>query len=343
MARTRAAARAARDSDAPHLAATPLAADRAAAPLATTPSHLAATTPPTAVELFAGMGGMALGLARAGVAHACLVECDARCVETLRANGVAGVVHARVEDVDFTAYRGASLVCGGVPCTPFSPAGKRLGEADPRNLWEEALRAVREVGPAGFLFENSVAMAWGRTAPYLARIVARLEAMGFRVSTHLVDAADYGAPQRRRRLLLVGTHPGRAAAPFAAPPPTTPVPATVREALASLGPPTGEGEHALIRSEARAYKSHQPSELDRPGRAVVGGGGGHGCGGGNNCVRLDDGRLRYFTIREMARLQTFPDAYRLPAVWTRAVCQIGNAAPPALIHPFAERLVAALA
>lgn len=289
------------------------------------------------LELCAGAGGMALGLQRAGFDHVLLVERDPACVSTLAANGFPGTAAACVGETDYRPYAGrVDLVAGGVPCQAFSRAGKHRGAADSRNLWPEAVRCVREVRPKAFLFENAATMASHLHAAYLRQLVAQLGELGYAVTQHLVDAADFGVPQRRRRLLLVGTRHDVAA--FEAP---APVPrSTVRQALRTLGPPGSDPHHVAAghtaRPGAREYKGHTPSALDKPSKAVVAGV--HGCPGGANTVRLDDGSMRYYTPRELARVQSFPDSYRLPPGWSACVRQLGNAAPPALIHAFAAPL-----
>lgn len=288
----------------------------------------------TCVELCSGCGGMSLGLHRAGLEHLLLVERDRNCVETLRANGWKNVEAADVTTVDFTPYRGkVDVVAGGVPCQPFSVGGVDGGHHDPRNLFEHAVRCVRECEPRAFLFENVTGLLRPKFATYLGDVVRRLEELGYSVKAHAVDASHYGVAQRRMRCLLVGTR----SPSFAAPPPTTPVPPTVRQMMAELGPPDGRNRHALRKHAARAYQDHKPSKMDRPSKTVLAGT--NGPGGGTNCVELDDGSVRYFTARELARLQGFPDDYALPAVWTHAVKQLGNAAPPPLIHAWAEQIM----
>ena len=281
------------------------------------------------VELFAGMGAMSLGLSRAGFEHDLLVESDAACVATLAQNGFAPVAHTSVQDVDFARYTGTDVVAGGVPCQPFSGAGKQLGPADARNMWPHAVRCVRECRPRYFLFENSATMRSARHAPYLRSLVVRFEALGYRVHEFYVDAADYGVPQHRKRLLLVGVRHGEP--DYAAPSPDASR-TSVGEALASLGPPTGCGDHR-VHPGAKSYKGHTPSTLARPAKAVVSGV--HGCPGGANTV--SDGEVvRYFTPRELARLQTLPDTFHIPHVWSTCVKQLGNACPTELVRRFAS-------
>lgn len=282
------------------------------------------------LELCAGMGGMALGFRQAGFCSAALIEKDDRCVRTLRLNGWDNIIHSDVRDVDFSTYVGVDVVSGGVPCQAFSPAGKKLGASDERNLWPFAMEAVRVCAPRGFMFENSAGMASKIHAEYLEYIVSEFVAMGYNVRKHVVDAAQYGCAQHRRRLILVGTLSGVCETPE-----TKPV-ITLREAIHDLGEPNGLNGHCSPTSHARSYKGHTPSSLDGPSKTVVAGVNGNP--GGANAVCMDDGSLRYMTCRELARLQTFPDEYILPEVRTTAIRQLGNAAPPALIKAFAERL-----
>ena len=112
--------------------------------------------PLTCLELCAGCGGMSCGMRDAGFEHALMVERDAKCIQTLSQNSWGNAVrHADVTEVDFTPYAGVvDVVCGGVPCQPFSGAGQLKGKYDERNLFDEAVRCVREVQPRAFLFEN---------------------------------------------------------------------------------------------------------------------------------------------------------------------------------------------
>ena len=294
---------------------------------------------PSCLEMCAGMGGISRGVADAGFEHVLLVEKDAKCIETLQANGFANLLHESVERVDFRSYKGAvDLVCGGCPCVSFSVGGKNAGACDPRNLWEDALRCVSECEPKVFLFENSSHMTTPRHEPYLDGLICRFEKLGFTVTKHLVNAMHYGVPQCRKRLLLIGTRSVNNS--YDPPPRSTPHPITVREALSSLGSPNGQNGHKAHPAVARSYRGHTPSSLDRPSHAVVSGV--HGCPGGANTIQLDNGSIRYYTPRELARLQAFPDQFVLPSVWSTAVRQIGNAAPPLLIRAFAERLLPCL-
>ncbi len=187
------------------------------------------------VELFSGCGGLALGTARAGFEHVKMVEWNADACATLAHNKAAGVEHVRdwpflqgdVRGIDWGKIRGRlDLVAGGPPCQPFSIGGKHKGEGDARDMWPEAIRAVRELRPRAFLFENVRGLARPAFADYLAWITAHLRApsaardQGEARAEHLrrlgatdaeyavlvlkVNAADFGAAQKRHRVVVAG-------------------------------------------------------------------------------------------------------------------------------------------
>ena len=166
---------------------------------------------------------------------------------------------------------------------------------------------------------------------YLTYIVKTLEDEGFTVWQFKIDCADYGVPMHRKRLILVGLRSGTFT-----PPPTLPH-ITVRQAIAQLGPPNGLNGHTLHSRTPRHYPGHTGSTLDRPSKSLVSGC--NGVGGGNCCLALDDGSLRYYTPREAATLMTLPSTFQLPATFTPAMKMIGNAAPVEMIRRFAEQLV----
>ena len=109
----------------------------------------------TAVELCAGAGGQALGLEQAGFHHAALVEIDSNCCNTLRQNRREwNVIEQDLREFDGRPYKGVDLLAGGLPCPPFSVAGKQLGDADERNLFPEGIRLVKEIRPRAVMIEN---------------------------------------------------------------------------------------------------------------------------------------------------------------------------------------------
>ncbi|MGU7778657.1 DNA cytosine methyltransferase [Burkholderia sp. PU8-34] len=183
-------------------------------------STLANVSIPTCGELFAGCGGMAFGLMQAGFRHEWMIEFNPTACQTLR-NCFHGswyeqpltIMERDVRAVDWSRINAVDIVAGGPPCQPFSRGGRAHGESDPRNMWPEALRAVRELRPRGFLFENVKGLLRPAFAEYLTRIVAGLKRGGetgpdgpdvYEVAVIPVNAADYGAAQKRERVLIAG-------------------------------------------------------------------------------------------------------------------------------------------
>jgi DNA (cytosine-5)-methyltransferase 1 len=374
------------------------------------------------VELFAGCGGLALGVARAGFTHDFIVERDADSVDTLKENKRRRVKHVRhweieqrdARELDFRPLEGIELLSGGPPCQPFSIGGKHLGPRDPRNMWPEAIRAVREIRPQAFLLENVRGLFRPDFSGYLEYIILQLtypdyklraaetwrhhlarlrrhatgrgEGNGeYRVLARAVNAADYGAPQKRHRAIFIGvatefgdswtfpvpTHSQAALAwakhveldywkrhgarRMSNPSSESEAQAlqrvlareekpkerawvTVRDAIGDLPPPTkrekitGHWQHP----GARAYPNHTGSNLDEPAKALKAGD--HGVPGGENMLAGRNDKVRYFTIREMARLQGFPDDFVISGTWKAATRQLGNAVPT----PVSQHMAAAI-
>jgi DNA (cytosine-5)-methyltransferase 1 len=291
---------------------------------------------PTVVELFAGAGGMAVGLEQAGFEHVALVERDRQAVRTLRRNGFKDVQYRDARDVDYSRWQGVDLVAGGPPCQPFSLGGVDGGDADPRDGWPTAARAVAEIRPRAFLFENVAGLARDKFEPYLESVLKRFYDLGYCVHVRLVDAADYGIPQHRRRMLMVGFR----GVHWFPRPPAAARHVTVGETFADLGPPNGKNGHALHRVASRPYAGHTGSTLDKPAKTLTAGC--NGPSGGSNMVQLADGTCRYFTLREQARLQSFPDWYKLHDTWSHGVKQLGNACPVKLAEVFGRAVLRVL-
>ncbi|MBK8458082.1 MAG: DNA (cytosine-5-)-methyltransferase [Phyllobacteriaceae bacterium] len=371
------------------------------------------------VEMFSGCGGLALGLARAGFDHLLLVERDRHSVENVRHNiarDIEHVGHWQVHSDDVRAVRWGmftelvDFVAGGPPCQPFSIGGLHRGEEDARDMWPEAVRAVRQIAPRAFLFENvrgllrskfSDHLDWIRlslTAPnlpqdadedrgnHLVRLREGEKDGLYRVVVVKVNAADFGAPQKRHRVLFLGVR--KSAAQFVeAPkpthsrerllwdqyvtgdywrrhnvknPPSKPTNSTdrllveairssgrmpeglpwvtVRDATADLGEPGSRSDIAnhVLQPGARAYPGHTGSPLDEPAKALKAGV--HGVPGGENMIAFADGSVRYFTVREAARLQGLPDDYEFVGSWTENMRQLGNAAPVQLAEAFGRHI-----
>jgi DNA (cytosine-5)-methyltransferase 1 len=380
------------------------------------------------IELFAGAGGLGIGLCRSGFRPAKVVEWDRWCCDTIRENKRAKVqavahwpkpVEDDVRQVDFRSYEGkVDLVSGGPPCQPFSLGGKHRAHADERDMWSEAVRVVRETRAPAFVFENVKGLTRASFATYLAYIVqqlshpelmrkkgedwhehlARLEAhhtsgredgLKYNVVYRVLNAADYGVPQRRERVVFVGfrddlgiewsfprkTHSLdallwqqfrsneysdrfgvkldesvdarlRKRAMRLDGKPTEGAWQTVRDALKGLPDPQLEAGRASrfhnhrFQDGARSYPGHTGSPLDLPAKTLKAGV--HGVPGGENMLRRPDGSVRYFTVRESARLQTFPDSYRLHGSWTESMRQLGNAVPVELARVIGDGVASRL-
>lgn len=206
-------------------------------PVTAATSRVAPQGAPTCVELFSGAGGMALGLEHAGFRHLALIERDERACLTLGLNREAAawpLLKTDVAKVDWSPYAGrVDLLAAGAPCQPFSGAGARRGADDDRNMFPEVLRAARELQPSAVLIENVVGLTRGSFSPYLAYVLDQLRlpelevrkgeawpdhhqrlrwhlarrGETYNVLTRLVQAADYGVPQRRQRLLILALDP----------------------------------------------------------------------------------------------------------------------------------------
>ena len=156
------------------------------------------------VEICAGAGGQALGLERAGFGAQALVEIDGRCCETLRHNRPNwNVIEDDVKEFDGTPYKGVQLLAGGVPCPPFSKAGKQLGKDDERDLFPEALRLVDEIRPNAVMLENVRGFLDAVFEDYRVNLKRKLQRMNYVVDWRLLNASDYGVSQLRPRVVIV--------------------------------------------------------------------------------------------------------------------------------------------
>jgi len=326
------------------------------------------------VELFAGGGGMALGLEAAGFESRMLVEFNHHACATLRKNRPKwNVVEKDVRRVDFTPFQGVELVAGGPPCQPFSVGGLARGYDDTRDMFPEAVRAVREIRPAAFIFENVRGLTRPAFRNYVEYIrlqmthpdfpisgniswdqnLARLQKyhstegkdrLTYTVFQHSANAADYGVPQKRHRVFFIGFRSDLAGHGWHFPLPTHAQEEgltfkgwrTVSEALTGLPDPRKENaiQGHTYQPGARSYPGHTGSPLNEPSKALKAGD--HGVPGGENMLRYPNGKVRYYTLREAARIQTFPDNWILEGSWSEAMRQIGNAVPIELARVVAE-------
>lgn len=385
------------------------------------------------VELYAGAGGLAIGVSLAGFESLAVIERDRWACDTIRENQQRGypvvadwpLWEGDVREFDWSSIpESIDLVAGGPPCQPFSMGGKHKAYDDQRDLFPVTVDVVRILRPKAFIIENVKGLTRSSFANYYQYILLQLEfpevirrkseswfdhlkrlhaektsgglnasALTYHVVSTLVNAADYGVPQKRERVFIVGfrsdlgvewsfpqpTHsldallysqwvtgeywehhcisqqrrpspPGRFAAkirklavdllPIEAQPWRT-----VRDAFVDMPDPrqyqTLEFFNHVFQDGAKVYPGHTGSPLDLPAKTLKAGN--HGVPGGENMMVLENGDVRYFTVRESARLQTFPDGYVFHGSWTETMRQLGNAVPVALSRQVAASVAMRLA
>lgn len=389
----------------------------------------------SAVELFAGAGGLALGVSLGGFKPLAVLEWDRWACDTLNENRERGFplvdgwpIHCGdVRAFDYEALRSpVDLVSGGPPCQPFSMGGKHRAHDDHRDMFPATVDVIRRLQPRAFIVENVKGLTRPKFSNYLQYIELQLQmpeirrredeewpehfarlqrehtagpkGLSYNLVRTLVNAADYGVPQRRERVFMVGfrsdlgiewnfpdpTHSldallasqwvsgeywdqHKKRAPAGGPESlgygfasrvqrirrsndaladTRPW-KTVRDALKGLPEPLTNGSaqwfNHRYQGGAKVYPGHTGSPLDLPAKTLKAGD--HGVPGGENMMVRDDGTVRYFTVRESARLQTFPDTFVFHGAWSETMRQLGNAVPVALgqlvASSVAERLLQA--
>jgi DNA (cytosine-5)-methyltransferase 1 len=385
-----------------------------------------------AVELFAGAGGLAMGVSLTGFKSLAVVEWDKWACDTVRENQRRGfplvadwpLHEGDVRDVDWSSIpQDIELLAGGPPCQPFSMGGKHKAHDDSRDMFPATVQIVRTLRPKAFIVENVKGLTRSTFANYYQYILLQLElpevprrkketwfdhllrlqaekssgprkskALTYSVVPTLVNAADYGIPQKRERVFIVGFRSDLAAdwhfpdethsedallyskwvsgeywdrhkiakrnRPELSPrqaarvrrlaqaqvPPTTAPWRTVRDAISDLPNPQSRAAVAIrdhrFQPGAKTYPGHTGSPLDQPAKTIKAGD--HGVPGGENMMVMPDGSVRYFTARETARIQTFPDGYVFHGSWTETMRQLGNAVPVALARLVTSSVAQAL-
>ena len=380
-----------------------------------------------AVELFAGAGGLAMGVRLAGFSSTALVEWSKPACNTLRLNQARGFPLLADSPAPFEgdvrAFDWASvdndvdLLAGGPPCQPFSMGGKHRAHDDRRDMFPATVNIIRSLRPKAFILENVKGLTRASFANYFQYILLQLEfpevmargneawdshfdrlqrektsgtlrgaGLTYNVLPTLVNAANYGIPQKRERVFMVGFR-SDLGVEWSFPSPThsedalfhaqwisgiywdrhkvpvkqRPTPSgafaariermrgalfaphakpwrTVRDALTGLpdvisSAATNMADHTY-QPGAKAYPGHTGSPLDLPAKTIKAGD--HGVPGGENMMVLPDGGVRYFSVRETARLQTFPDGFVFNTSWTESMRQLGNAVPVMLARVVAS-------
>jgi len=290
----------------------------------------------TVLDLFAGCGGLSLGFEAAGY-KTIGYEMDAAATETYNKN-LFGNCYATKLDLDFV-YPHADIVIGGPPCQPFSVGGHQNGMNDARDGFPIFIDAVKKLQPKVFMFENVRGLLYSNKW-YFELVLAELRKLGYIIDFRLLNAVNFGIPQNRERIFVVGH---RTKFTF---PKQQPKQITVGEAIGDTMFTAPEGSKFLTASMDRYVANYEkasscinPRDLyfDKPARTLT-------CRnlagatGDMQRVRLKDGKRRRLLHKEAARLQSFPDWFDFVGNETQRYNQIGNAVPPLLSYQMALAL-----
>lgn len=302
----------------------------------------------TSYEICAGAGGQALGLERAGFSHVKLIEFESDYCDCLRQNRPTWDIECNdVRSVSGVPYRGhIDLLSGGVPCPPFSIAGKKLGENDERDLFPEIIRLTQEIMPKAVMIENVRGLLDPKFEVYRESIIAQLNQLGYNVHMKLLQASDYGVSQLRPRVIFVGIrtdlHDN-----FIFPVPNENPPATVGELLYDLMSTNGWIGALEWKNKAcdiaptlvGGSKKHGGPDLG-PTRAKNAWAqlGVDGKGIANEAPAIDFIGMPRLTPRMMARVQGFPDDWSFGNKKTAACRMIGNAFPPPVAEAVGKQI-----
>lgn len=332
------------------------------------------------LDLFAGGGGLSLASQNAGFRSKAIFEVDKHACEVMRNNFTSqdndleifsGDIRSHNLKKDLRHLEGVELIVGGPPCQPFSIGGKKNGFEDPRDMFPSAIKFVNYFSPKAFVFENVPGLVSPKFSDYLNKLQKKLKSAGDGYDIHLkvLNAADYGVPQYRKRLFIVGlkrslnaqwrwpivTHSLESLFwdkyvskeyfrryDLQSKLPTKEVTnllvkaeefrlalrpyVTIRDVICDLPHPLEShsiNQHFFIPG-AKIYKGHTGSDIDSVSKAIKAGV--NGCPGGENIVRFGNS-VRYLTVRELARIQTFPDSYVLHGSRSQCIKRLGNAVP----------------
>ncbi|MCW3082942.1 MAG: modification methylase [Bacteroidetes bacterium] len=304
------------------------------------------------LEICAGAGGQALGIEQAGFEHLALVEIEPLACETLRINKPKwNVYQCDVKKFSATAYKGkVDLFAGGVPCPPFSKAGKQLGHLDDRDLFPEALRLIKECNPKAILLENVRGLLDPKFSEYRDEIIFELQKLGYDSTWKLLNSSDYGVSQLRPRAILVALKK-KYFKKFEWP-------------LATKKKPVSIGELLYTEMAQFGWKEVEQwkQKANKIGPTLVGGSKKHG-GADLGPTRAKkawaelsvDGKgladaapLKNFkgnprlTLKMTALVQGFPNNWEFVGKKTPAYRQVGNAFPPPVAKAVGKAILKAL-
>jgi len=305
----------------------------------------------TSLEICAGAGGQAMGLERAGWNHVGLVEIEAAACATLRLNRPHwNIIEGDLFEFSGKDYKGIDLLAGGVPCPPFSKAGKQLGQADERDLFPEAIRLVDEIRPKAVMLENVRGLLDAVFDDYRKDILDDLRKLGYEAEWRLLNASDFGVPQLRPRVIFVAIRKDLAGG-FDWPQPLGIQPPTVGEALYDLMAERGwriahrwkEWANDIAPTLVGGSKKHGGPDLG-PTRAKRAWAtlGVDGQGIADNAPDPEFIGLPRLTTRMAARIQGFPDEWQFSGRKTSTYRQIGNAFPPPVAEAVGKQILQCL-
>jgi DNA (cytosine-5)-methyltransferase 1 len=306
----------------------------------------------TTLELCAGAGGQALGYEQAGFEHVGLIELDKHACATLRLNRPDwNVIEGDLSQFDGNEFRGVDLVSGGLPCPPFSVAGKQLGKHDERNLFPDAIRLVDEIRPKAVMIENVRGILDAVFEDYRGFVGKELRKLGYEPGWRLMNASDFGVPQLRPRVVFVAVRKD-ISEHFDWPRPSAHQPKTVGEVLHDLMAANGwkgakrwaQGANEIAPTIVGGSHKHGGPDLgptrSRKAWASLGV---DGICVANDAPEPDFVGMPRLTVRMVARLQGFPDSWEFFGRKTQAYRQVGNAFPPPFAKAVADSLRSCLA
>ena len=300
------------------------------------------------IEICAGAGGQALGLEMAGFKHIALVEYEKKYCEILKKNRPEwNIICEDVKNFSGKPYRNKiDLLAGGVPCPPFSVAGKQLGSDDERDLFPEALRLIEEINPKAVMLENVRGFLDPTFKDYRESILKRIDELGYNVQIKLLNASDYGVPQLRPRIVIVGIRKD-VQGKFSYPLPTSEKVKTVGETLLDMMKKNqwqnanewAKQASTIAPTIVGGSKKHGGPDLGpiraRKAWAQLGV---DGKGIANEAPEKDFEGMPRLTPRMIARIQGFPDTWNFGDKKTAACRMIGNAFPPPVAKAVGEEI-----
>ncbi len=302
------------------------------------------------LSLFSGAGGLDLGLIQAGNIVVWANDIDASAVETYRKNIGGHIVLGDIKNIDVRSLPKTNVVVGGFPCQGFSQANRfRMLEDDRNSLYKFFYDVIRAKQPDFFIAENVKGILSLGKGEAIKQIISDFEKAGYYTDLHLVNMADYGVPETRHRVIIVGqSHDLGEAKLFRFPSPTHDREGnnglkkwvSIAEAVDRFPDPDAPNdflnhEYSRYKVEYRNYTAHRKTDPDKPSPTILA----RGNGGGGVCAIPHYNGKRRLTVRESAAIQTFPDNFEFCGVRGSCYRQIGNAVPVLFARRLGEELI----